>query len=439
MHPENAEGWLGLAHLLAVSGLPAEAEVAATRALRVAPAHAEAYRFRAELRYQIGRYFGADLDIKKATRLAPSEASAWDLPGKVTAQLKTNAARAHALSQRPHMAAGESGQFWPGSLARLMQGVIQKMQEKKWGEAVTLTRQARETYPGTMVGPWLAALVELGQDRLPEAERLFREAYDVAPRSHRVITGLLRVWARKNGAEVAADRLMELAVRDPEFAYLREVASEVYLQARQPSKAEAALRKGFDLQADSAVPHQQLAELFLVLDRGNEALTVCQKGLERFPNAPELLQLAGQINADLGKPDAAIEAFEAYLSKYPDERWPAGQLAMLLATQRNDAASRQRAKQLIDQLESDAPADAALLDAMGWVHFKLGRIKRARELLVAAAANSEDPSVHYHLAAAYARAKETDRARSELRVALDSARPFAERLDAQRLLRELGS
>jgi hypothetical protein len=47
----------------------------------------------------------------------------------------------------------------------------------------------------------------------------------------------------------------------------------------------------------------------------------------------------------------------------------------------------------------------------------------------------DEPSPHFHLAAIYAREKRADLARSELKAALDSKRPFAERLDAMRLLR----
>jgi hypothetical protein len=48
----------------------------------------------------------------------------------------------------------------------------------------------------------------------------------------------------------------------------------------------------------------------------------------------------------------------------------------------------------------------------------------------------DDPGVHFHLAAVYVEERNMDLARSELKAALDSPRPFPERLEALRLSRE---
>jgi predicted Zn-dependent protease len=78
-----------------------------------------------------------------------------------------------------------------------------------------------------------------------------------------------------------------------------------------------------------------------------------------------------------------------------------------------------------------------MLDTLGWVHYRAGKTGRAREFLAAAVKGApDDPSVHFHLAAVYVREGNMDLARSELKAALDSPRPFPERLEALRLSRE---
>ena len=95
---------------------------------------------------------------------------------------------------------------------------------------------------------------------------------------------------------------------------------------------------------------------------------------------------------------------------------------------------------MVRELENDKPSDPLLLDALGWVLYRAQDTRRARELLEAAVKGAPDePSLHFHLAALYAQEKMKDRAREELKAALDSRRPFAERLDAMRLLRENSS
>ncbi|TMA21326.1 MAG: hypothetical protein E6J88_15910 [Deltaproteobacteria bacterium] len=50
-----------------------------------------------------------------------------------------------------------------------------------------------------------------------------------------------------------------------------------------------------------------------------------------------------------------------------------------------------------------------------------------------------DPGPHYHLAVLDNRVGDREQARRELKIALESTQPFAERLDALRLLRETSS
>src|SRR4051812_20893585 len=93
--------------------------------------------------------------------------------------------------------------------------------------------------------------------------------------------------------------------------------------------------------------------------------------------------------------------------------------------------------EIVRELRADRPSDPLLLDALGWVLYRARDTGRARELLEAAVKGApEEPSLHYHLATVYAQEKKKDRAREELKAALESRRPFAERLDALRMLRE---
>jgi predicted Zn-dependent protease len=182
-----------------------------------------------------------------------------------------------------------------------------------------------------------------------------------------------------------------------------------------------------------------LADYYLELDRTAEALGICQQGLDRFPQDLDLQMMLAQISARLGKTRDAIRIYDDIRSKRPDLDRVDYTLAMLLASQDKDEALWQRSLQIVHRLRADMPSDPLLLDTLGWVHYRAQDTRRASELLKAAVKGaSEEPSLHFHLAAVYARQKKMDLAREELKAALDSNRPFAERLDALRLLREIG-
>jgi predicted Zn-dependent protease len=158
--------------------------------------------------------------------------------------------------------------------------------------------------------------------------------------------------------------------------------------------------------------------------------------VDRFPQAVDLKLMLAQIDASLGRSADAVRLYEDLLSRRPDLDLARYKLAVLLAAQ-EDPALRQRFLEIARELRNDMPSDPLLVDALGWVQHKAGDAPRARELLEAAVKQApEEPSLHFHLAALYAQGREQARARDELKLALDSPRPFPERLDAMRLLRE---
>lgn len=598
--PEDPDGWIGLANLMAKSGLLEAPEAALDKAIEVAPNRADARLLRGEIRFRLGRYYGAQLDAQAAVAEAPKDVASWVLLVRSTA--RSNGADAgieaahrgiavvgqdpalllalsHLLSkrgrtqeavklleqitaaasgsesarnaqlafagitlragdrdaarrqldalllQRPadeeaialravleargghvepslarldaalellpasrtlravrarlqaarndsaavaallaEMAGPDLGpvpappgrlradghtdhgtiaalprERWPGRLAQMRQALEMQLQQQNWTEAQRIIESARRTYPDTPFGPWLAGILELARGNADEAEKYMYEALAAAPRSPLVIIGLAKTWSRQKGAAFAGEQLMRVAERDPRFAFARYTAARAYVDARHPAQAEAALRRGLELQPDSPVPYQHLTGYYLELDRTAEALGICQQGLGRFPQDLDLQMMLAQISARLGRTHDAIRIYEDIRTRRPDLDLVDYKLARVLASQEKDEALWQRSLEVVHRLRADMPSDPLLLDTLGWVHFRTQDTRRARPLLEAAVRGAPDePSLHFRLAAVYAREKKTDLARKELKAALDSNRPFAERLDALRLLREIG-
>jgi predicted Zn-dependent protease len=600
LHPENPDGWIGLADLMVKSGLLEAPEAALDKAIEAAPKRADAHRLRGEIRFRLGRYHGAHLDAQAALAEAPKYAGAWVLlvrsaarsngadagieaanrgiaavgqdpalllplarllsergrtleavkileqiaaaaGGSVSArdaQLalagiklrggNRDAARKQLdalLVQRPadeealalralidvrggqvepalaqldaalellpmsrnlrvvharlqasrndsvavaallaEMAGRDLGpapappsrlrgeaqtergniaalprERWPGRLAQMRQALEVQLRQQNWTEAQRIVESARRAYPDTAFGPWLAGIVELARGNADGAEKYLYEAMAAAPRSPTILLGMAKTWSRKKGAAFAGEQLMRLAERDPPFAFARYLAARAYVDARNPAQAEAALRRGLELQRDSAVPYLHLADYYLELDRAAEALDVCQQGLDRFPQNLDLQTMLAQISAGLGKTNDAIRIYEDIRSRRPDLDLVDYKLARLLASQDKDEALWARSLQIVHPLQSDIPSDPLLLDTLGWVHFRGQDTRRAREQLEAAVqGDPEDPTLRFHLATVYAREKKMEPARNQLKSALDSNRSFPERVDALRLLRETG-
>ena len=467
MHPEDADAFLGLARLRLDAGQLEEADAAAGLALEIAPDDAASRELRAQIRYRAGRYHGALLDAQRAVERNPRSVAGWVVLSKATARaggaaaevarrglaaagdapalrdlLREPPAAADALDprKRPPAPRLDSAENWPGALGTLIRAFVDHSRRAEWASAQGQAREARATYPSTMLGPWLEGLTALGQGKPELAEEPFLEALRLAPRSHRVITSLAGLWSRQRGPAESGDRLVRIAERDEGFDYPLSTAARAYLEAGQPALAEATVRRELQRRKDSPAPFSDLAQLFLDLDRPSDALAVCDDGLARFPDDARLQLERGHGSALLGDREAAIQAYQRVLLLRPDDDRTAAELLRLLVAARTDAESRRRALQLVRDLELDAPSDPEVLDAMGTAQLQLAsNAARARALFEAAAKLAPDqPGIRYHLATAWLKLGDAAAARREVRAALESGRPFDQEPEARQLLRELG-
>jgi len=327
-------------------------------------------------------------------------------------------------------------EYWPGRMGEMRKSFEEQIQRREWGEAQRIADAASLEFPGSIFGPFLATLLDLQRGSPEEAEQRLETALRIAPRSPVLVATLGRVWSRKGGAAYAAGRLMTLAERDPKLSIVRYIAARAYIEAGDPLRAEGALRRGLELQPDSPIPYQHLTDFHFGLDRVPEALQVARDGIARFPGSTDLQMMLAQIQVAVGQPQEAITTYRTLLTRRPDLDLARYRLAMLLGSQ-TDPALHEQFLETLALLANDRPSDPQLLDALGWMQHQAGRDDLARPLLELAVEHSSDePSTRFHLGSVYLASGASDRGREELRRALDSPRPFPQRLEAMRLLRD---
>lgn len=327
---------------------------------------------------------------------------------------------------------------WPGKLGMLMRDMGNNLARRDWPAAEGLASQAGRDHPGTWLGPWLEGIVDQAQNNLEAAEARLLEALAVSPRSHRPVTNLAAVWARRYDKAAAADRMVTMVDADPGFAYPLLIAARTYLDADQPARAEAAARRMVTAAPASVRSYADLATLFLELDRPSDALQTCAQGLTRFPGDPGLLVLEARGKAGLGDRQGAISAYQAVLKSQPDHHLAAADLAVLLV-ERGDAEASRQAQALVHGLELDGPLEPEALGAIGRVALKVSGdpARAAQALQLAVRGAPEDPTLRYYLGLASKAEGKPDVALPVLRSALQLGRPFPEDADTRKLIGEL--
>jgi tetratricopeptide (TPR) repeat protein len=128
--------------------------------------------------------------------------------------------------------------------------------------------------------------------------------------------------------------------------------------------------------------------------RADEAFSTLQDGVLRFPNSPDLMYDYALAAEKLGKVEAMETALRKVIESMPDNHHAYNALGYSLAD-RN--VRLDEAFELIDKALKMAPADPFIMDSMGWVQYRQGKLKEAEHMLRQAYALRSDPEIAVHL------------------------------------------
>ncbi len=137
------------------------------------------------------------------------------------------------------------------------------------------------------------------------------------------------------------------------------------------------------------------ADVWQRLERYGHAAVAAAAGLVAFPDDPDLLfRQAASLERDKKVPES-IAAFERLISLKPDHGAALNYLGYMFAD-RNE--NLDRALELVTRAVELEPSNAAYLDSLGWIQFRLGNLDEAeRHLLTAKRLSPDDPTIEEHL------------------------------------------
>lgn len=136
------------------------------------------------------------------------------------------------------------------------------------------------------------------------------------------------------------------------------------------------------------------AQLLRNANRMPEAMVILSKGLERFPEDTGLLYDYAMLAEKADKLDVMEAALRKIIMLAPDNQHAYNALGYSFA-ERN--IHLQEAFTLIEKALQLAPEDPFIMDSMGWVQFRLGRIQEAEDFLRRAYAVRPDVEIGVHL------------------------------------------
>jgi tetratricopeptide (TPR) repeat protein len=150
-------------------------------------------------------------------------------------------------------------------------------------------------------------------------------------------------------------------------------------------------------------------ELLLESNAVPEALKLYDQALREHPGEADLLYGRSLVHERLKNLAAAEADLRQILVTDADDARAMNALGYMLTvhTQRLDEA-----RKLVARALELTPHDAAVIDSMGWIEFRLGRHREARALLEKAFDKAKDPEIAAHLGEVLWMLGERDRARA---------------------------
>ncbi|MDP2322942.1 MAG: tetratricopeptide repeat protein, partial [Gammaproteobacteria bacterium] len=211
------------------------------------------------------------------------------------------------------------------------------------------------------------------------------------------LEGLVRslLAAGKKGEAISA--LNQQAAGGQNQLFAKYLLGGIYGQDGDQAKAERYLEDVVREKPDSIAAWGSLAGLYK--DRDTR-IAVYQRALKAVPGSPDLTMLLASEYEQGSRFDDAMLLYEGLLKADPKYELAINNLAALLLDRRTDKASHARALTLAQALAGNE--NPAMLDTLGWAHYRAGQFAEAVSVLERVVAKVGDfPVFRYHLGMAY--------------------------------------
>jgi tetratricopeptide (TPR) repeat protein len=218
--------------------------------------------------------------------------------------------------------------------------------------------------------------------------------------------------------EPALEHYRQVTVGD-QYINARARAAQILLKLGRPEEAREMIRS---TQASSNTERTQLtlAESQLLRESGKhaDAYALLESALAKQPDNTELLYETALTAERLGKTDVLEKHLKRLLEIKPDHAHALNALGYSFA-ERNIRLNE--AHQLITQALSLAPQDPFIMDSMGWVLYRQGKLNEALTTLETAYKIKADPEIAAHIGEVLWALNRKDEARTVLK---DAAKKY---------------
>lgn len=238
------------------------------------------------------------------------------------------------------------------------------------------------------------ALIRFEQQQYAAAQPLLTQLMEEESRRSTAHYYMARIAQAEGDYQQALSHYLKVEL-GPDFMPSLVQTLEILVAARELKAANTrmnAVRAKLPQQSERLFALE--AEVYAKYQHYDAAEQVLSSGLTDYPTSTRLLYSRALVNEQLNQVDLAEQDLRKVIRYEPNNATALNALGYTLAdrTDRYDEAY-----QLISQAHSLKPGDAAIIDSLGWVHFRLGNYEEALLRLREALQLFPDPEIAAHL------------------------------------------
>jgi cellulose synthase operon protein C len=284
------------------------------------------------------------------------------------------------------------------------------------GRADDVVRAMEKDYPNLAATHTLKGLLlDARSDPAGAAQELDR-ALALDPQDILALTTRVRLDLRQKQVAEGRARLARAIAANPANSAVLVLAAKFENTAGDLAAGEKHLRRSVEVDPSNLDAYALLGRMFVSQHRLDDARVEFERLAAKQPSEPGPKTMVGVLLDMQHKYDESAKVYESVVKTTPRAGVAANNLAFNYATR---GVNLDAALQLAQTAKQQMPTNWEVDDTIGFVYYKKGLPELAiPPLLLCAEKAPKDPTCHFHLGLAYAKAGNKDKATASLEKAL---------------------
>ncbi len=277
--------------------------------------------------------------------------------------------------------------------------------------------QLLKEFPDMNAAQIQMGLLNIAEQRFPEAEAIFRRLYRPGSSDAQTIRGMAELYASQKQYSKAMALLMDELKKRP--AYANEVKMVLAETASRSNEVDTAIQHYTELLKESVRPaelHTRLSELYFRKGDSKTALSHLQEAMSINPEQRGLKLSYGSLLEMEGRAQEAQQHYRAVLSLDPENAVALNNLSYSLA---ETGGNLDEALRMAQRATAARPDQPSFSDTLGWIYYKKNMNSAATQIFEKLVqSDPQNATYRYHLGAVMLQSGNKERARAELQTAL---------------------